>query len=169
MGAFSPTHGSTMLHSLVYINIYMNHINQSNLIRAKFTRITLKSWTNHLTPFKCHFGRLVKMAALIAKIQQVFKVGKFNPQREEIIKTLLHLIKLNNEYTYWYYLSHLEYDNCKRARLFITFHNNTCWFRHVDLKSAPPKQKSNTHTLHSFDIYSVTLFIRRNSSRRCNV
>ena len=138
--AFSPTHGSTMLHSLVYIKISINHINQSNLIRAKFTRITLKNWTNLLTPFKYHFGRLIKMAAPIAKIKQVFKVEKFNPQQEEIIKSLLHVIKLNNKYTYW------EYDNCKRARVFITFHNNRCWFRHVGLKSSPPKQKSNTHT-----------------------
>ena len=60
--AFSPTNGSTMLHSLVYIKICMNHINQSNFILAKFTRKTLKDWTNHLTPFKCHFGRLIKMA-----------------------------------------------------------------------------------------------------------
>ena len=48
--AFFPTHSSTMLHSLVYIKISMNHINQSNFIRAKFTRRTLKKWTNHLTP-----------------------------------------------------------------------------------------------------------------------
>ena len=61
--AFSPTNGSTMLHSLVYIKICMNHIEQSNFIRAKFTRRTLKDWTNHLTPFKCHIGRLIKMAA----------------------------------------------------------------------------------------------------------
>ena len=33
--AFSPTHGSTMLHSLVYIEIC---INQSNFIRTIFTR-----------------------------------------------------------------------------------------------------------------------------------
>ena len=48
--AFFPTHSSTMLHSLVYIKISMNHINQSNFIRAKFTGRTLKKWTNHLTP-----------------------------------------------------------------------------------------------------------------------
>ena len=30
--AFSPTHGSTMLHSLVYIKLCMKHINQSKFI-----------------------------------------------------------------------------------------------------------------------------------------
>ena len=47
----------------LYIKICMNHINQSNFIRANFTRRILKDWTNHLTPFKCHIGRLIKMAA----------------------------------------------------------------------------------------------------------
>ena len=70
--------------------------------RAKFTRRTLKNWTNHLTPFKCHFGRLIKMAAPMAKLKQIFKVEKLNPQKEESIKSLLHWIKLNNKYTYWY-------------------------------------------------------------------
>ena len=145
--AFSPTHDSAMQHSLVYIKICMNldHLNLSNFVRAKFTRRTLKDWTNHLTSFKFHFGRLIKIAAPMAKIKQVFKVEKLNPQQEETIKTLFHLIKLNNKYTYWYYLSHQEYNNCKNAGIFIIFHNNTCWFCHVGLKSAPPKLKSNTH------------------------
>ena len=43
--AFSPTHGSTMLHSLVYIKICMNHINQLNFILAKFTWENPKKWT----------------------------------------------------------------------------------------------------------------------------
>ena len=64
--------------------------------------------------------------APIAKIKQVSKVEKFNPQQEETIKSLLHLIKLNNSYTFWYYLSHREYNNCKKARNFITIHNNNC-------------------------------------------
>ena len=42
--AFSPTHGSTRLHSLVYIeNMHEPYINQSNFIRAKFTRRT-RNW-----------------------------------------------------------------------------------------------------------------------------
>ena len=48
--AFFPTHGSMMLHSLVYIKICINHIKQSNFIQAKFTQRTPKNWTNHLTP-----------------------------------------------------------------------------------------------------------------------
>ena len=54
------------------------------------------------------------MAAPMAKIKQVFDVKKLNPQQEETIKSLLHLMKLNNKYTYWYYLSHREYNNCKK-------------------------------------------------------
>ena len=106
--AFSPTHGSTMLHSLVHIIICMNHINQSNFIQAKFTRRALKDWTNHLTPFKCHFERLNKMAATMAKINQVFEVEKLNPQQEETTKSLLHYMKFN-------YLSHRKYNNCKKS------------------------------------------------------
>ena len=89
--AFFPTHGSMMLHSLVYIKICINHIKQSNFIRAKFTQRTPKNWTNHLTPFKCHFRRLIKMVVPMAKIKQVFKVEKLNPQQEDTIKSLLHL------------------------------------------------------------------------------
>ena len=150
-----------MLHSLVYIKMCMNHINKSNFIRAKFTQRTLKNLTNHLTPFKCHFGRLIKMVAPLAKIKQVFKVEKLNPQQEETIKSLLHLIKEKNKYTYWYYLSHWECKNCKKARIFITFHNYTCWFRHAGLKSALPKQKSNMHTKH------VISLGRKRSQRSC--
>ena len=46
---------------------------------------------------------------------KVFKVEKLNPQQEETIKSLLHLLKLNNKYIYWYYLSHREYNNCKKS------------------------------------------------------
>ena len=56
-------------------------------------------------------SRLIKMAVPMAKIKQVFIVEKLNPQQEETIKSLLHLIKLNNKYTYWYYLSHREYKH----------------------------------------------------------
>ena len=49
----------------------------------------------------------------MAKIKQVFKVEKLNPQQEETIKRLLHLFKLNNKYTNWDYLSHREYNKCK--------------------------------------------------------
>ena len=45
--AFSTTHGSTMLHSLVYIKICMNHINLSNFNRAKFTRKTDQNGSTH--------------------------------------------------------------------------------------------------------------------------
>ena len=101
------------------------------------------------------------MAAPMAKIKQVFKVEMLNLQQEATIKSPLYLFKLNNRYTYWYYLSHREYDNCKKARIFITFHNNTCWSRHVGLKSVPPKQKSNTHTYH------VISLGRKKSKRSC--
>ena len=47
------------------------------------------------------------MEAPIAKMKQVFEVEKLNPQQDETIKSLkLHLIKLNNKYAFWYYLSH---------------------------------------------------------------
>ena len=41
------------------------------------------------------------MAAPMAKIKQVFKVEKLNPQKNETIKSILHLITWNNKYTYW--------------------------------------------------------------------
>ena len=72
----------------------MNHINKSNFIRAKFTQRTLKNLSNHLTPFKCHFGRLIKMVAPFAKIKQVFKVEKLIPQQEETIKGLNQIKQL---------------------------------------------------------------------------
>ena len=82
----------------------------------------------------------------MAKIKQIFKVKKLNLQYKVSIKSLLHLIKLNNKYTYCYYLFIENIITVKKNRIFITFHNKTCWFRHVGLKSAPPKQKSNMHT-----------------------
>ena len=59
------------------------------------------------------------------KIKQIFKVDKLNPQQEETLKILLDLIKLDYKYTYWFHLSHGEYNNLKKARIFIKFHNNT--------------------------------------------
>ena len=64
----------------------MNRINQSNFIRA-INSESKKNQTNHFTPFKCHF-----VAATMAEIKQVFKVEKFNPQQEEIIKSLFILV-----------------------------------------------------------------------------
>ena len=44
--------------------------------------------------------RKTDQKAPIAKMKQVFKVEKLNPQQEETIKSLkLHLIKLNNIFT----------------------------------------------------------------------
>ena len=53
---------------------------------------------------KCHFGRLIKMAALMAKIKQKIKLTIGGNHLKP-----LNLIKLNNKYTYWYYLGHREY------------------------------------------------------------
>ena len=53
----------------------------------------------------------------MAKIKQVFIVEKLNPQQEETIK-----------------------------RIFKTFHNNTCWFRHVGMK----KRASETEEQQSY-------------------
>ena len=50
--AFSPTHGLTMLHSLVYIKICMNHIKQSNFIRSKFTLKTPKKLNQSFNAFR---------------------------------------------------------------------------------------------------------------------
>ena len=61
----------------------------------------------------------------MAKIKQLFKVDKLNPQQEETLKSLLDLIKLTYKYTNWFHLSHGEYNNHKKARIFITFLNNT--------------------------------------------
>ena len=86
----------------------------------------------------------------MAKVKrQVFKVEKLNPQQEETIKSLLHIIKLNNKYTYWYYLSHLniiEHNNCKKR---TDLHNiplqhmliPPCWFE---------KRASETEEQHAY-------------------
>ena len=68
------------------------------------------------------------MAAPMAKIKQIFKVEKLNLQLKETIKSLLHLIKLNDNYTYWYYLSHREYNNCQHNIPQQYMLIPPCWF-----------------------------------------
>ena len=61
----------------------MSHINQSNSSEQNLLGEPLKNLTNRLTPFKSHFGRLIKMVAPMAKIKQVFKVEKLTHNRRK--------------------------------------------------------------------------------------
>ena len=75
----------------------MNHINQSNFIRAKFYSETPKKLNQSINAFQMSFRKTDQIAASMAQIKQVFEVEKLNPQQEETIKSLWHLIKLNNK------------------------------------------------------------------------
>ena len=99
----------------------MNHIHPSKIYSEN-----PKKLNQSFNAFQMSFRKTDQMAALMAKLKQVFKVENLNPQKEETTKSLLHLIKLNNKYTYWYYFSRREHNNCKKARISITFHNNRC-------------------------------------------
>ena len=66
----------------------MNQINQSNFIRAKFTRRTLKI-IQSFNASDTSFPKTDQNGGAHGKNKEVFKVEKSNPQQEETIKILL--------------------------------------------------------------------------------